>query len=252
MKTITRILASAALLAGVFTACSDLSDLEKRVDSLESRVTALEKVIPTLNSNIEGLQTLMNSTTINSAVQSNGTWTITLSNGETITLTQGSIGVGNAPVMSVDKDGYWMVNYGWGAEYILKGEEKVKAIGTDGYTPAFGVDAEGYWTVSYDGGKTFQQVLGADSKPVSALPAGEVQDPYFEAVELVDGILNITLRGGEAVTVPVVADFLCAIEAQGAQTFNAGETKPYNVTLKGVKSTSRGQGYSYCDSSSTH
>ena len=237
MKTITRILASAALLAGVFTACSDLSDLEKRVDSLESRVTALEKVIPTLNSNIEGLQALMNSTTINSAVQSNGTWTITLSNGETITLTQGSIGVGNAPVMSVDKDGYWMVNYGTGAEYILNGEEKVKAIGTDGYTPAFGVDAEGYWTVSYDGGKTFQQVLGADSKPVNALPKGEAaQDPYFEEVKLVDGILNITLRGGEAVTVPVVADFLCAIEAQGAQTFNAGETKPYNVTVKGVKS----------------
>lgn len=238
MKTITRFLATAALIAGVFTACSDLSDLEKKVDSLESRVTALEKVIPTLNSNIEALQTLLTAGTINSAAESNGVWTITLSNGQTITLTQGSIGVGNAPVMSVDKDGYWMANYGEGEVYILMGEDKVKAVGTDGLTPMFGVDADGNWTVSYDEGKTYQQVLGADGKPVNALPKGEAaQDPYFEDVKLVDGILSISLRGGETVTVPVIADFLCVIEAQGMQTFGQGETKPYNVTLKGAKST---------------
>ena len=236
MKTITKILASAVLFAGVFTACTDLSDLEKRVDSLESRVSALEKVIPSLNSNIEGLQALMNAGTINSAVQANGVWTITLSSGETISLTEGSIGVGNAPVMSVDKDGYWMVDYGQGATYV-NGEQKIMAIGQDGITPVFGVDAQGFWTVSYDNGKTYQQVLGADNQPVSALPTGEVTDPYFTNVAVVDGILTVTLRSGETVTVPVVADFLCAIEAQGTQVFGQGETKPYNVTLKGVKST---------------
>ena len=162
MKTITRFLASAVLFAGVFTACSDLSVLEKKVDSLESRVTALEKVIPTLNSNIEGLQALMSAGTINNAKEENGVWTITLSNGETISLTQGSVGIGNAPVISVDKDGYWIVNYGEGEVHILNGEEKVMAVGTNGITPVFGVDAEGFWTISYDEGKTFQQVLGAD------------------------------------------------------------------------------------------
>lgn len=236
MKTITKILASAVLFAGVFTACTDLSDLEKRVDSLESRVSALEKVIPSLNSNIEGLQALMNAGTINSAVQANGVWTITLSSGETISLTEGSIGVGNAPVMSVDKDGYWMVDYGQGATYV-NGEQKIMALGQNGITPVFGVDAQGFWTVSYDNGKTYQQVLGADNQPVSALPTGEVTDPYFTNVAVVDGILTVTLRSGETVTVPVVADFLCAIEAQGTQVFGQGETKPYNVTLKGVKST---------------
>ena len=238
MKTITRFLASAVLFAGVFTACSDLSVLEKKVDSLESRVTALEKVIPTLNSNIEGLQALMSAGTINNAKEENGVWTITLSNGETISLTQGSVGIGNAPVMSVDKDGYWMVNYGEGEVHILNGEEKVMAVGTNGITPVFGVDAEGFWTISYDEGKTFQQVLGADGKAVNALPQGEAaQDPYFEEVKIVDGILTITLRGGETVTVPVISDFICAIEAQGMQTFGQGETKPYNVTHKGAKST---------------
>ena len=223
-------------MIGTIAACSDLNDLAQRVESLESRVTALEKVIPSLNENIEALQALMSAGTINSASEKNGVWTITLSSGEEISLTQGSIGVGNAPVMSVDKDGYWMVDYGKGAEYV-NGDNKVKAVGTDGITPVFGVDAEGYWTISYDAGKTFQQVKGADSKPVSALPSGEVQDPYFEDVKVIDGILTVTLRGGETVTVPVVAGFLCAIEANGTQAFASGETKPFNVTMKGVKST---------------
>jgi hypothetical protein len=237
MNKIFRIIAAAAFVTGTFAACTDLSDFEDRIDSLESRVTALETQIVGLNANIEALQKLTAGGTVNSATVKDGVWTIVLSNGETLTLTQGSIGVGNAPVMSVDKDGYWMVDYGTGATHILLNGEKVKAIGTDGKTPVFGVDANGYWTVSYDDGKTFTQVQGADGKPVSALPQGEVQDPYFDGVELVDGNLEITLRGGQKLTVPVITDFLCAIETTGLQMFDPGQAKPFNVTLKGVKST---------------
>ena len=237
MNKIFRIFTAAALFAGVSVACTDLSDFEDRIDSLEGRVTALETQIKGLNANIEALQQLVAGGTINSATNNNGVWTLVLTNGETLTLTQGSIGVGNAPVMSVDKDGYWMVDYGTGATYILIDGNKVKAIGTDGKTPVFGVDANGFWTVSYDDGQTYTQVKGADGNPVSALPQGEVQDPYFEDVKLVDGNLEVTLRGGEKVTVPVLTDFLCAIENEGLQLFAPGETKPFNVTLKGVKNT---------------
>ena len=237
MKTITRIIAAVLLGGGISAACSDLSDLEKKVESLESRVTALETLLPNINGNVEALQVLVNGTTINSATQSNGVWTIILSNGETITLTAGSIGVGNAPVMSVDKDGYWMVDYGSGAEYLLMNGEKVKAVGTDGITPEFGVDKDGYWIVSYDGGKTFTQVKGADGNPVSALPTGEIQDPYFADVKLENGVFTVVLRSGETLTIPVVSDFLCSIESNGVLTYNYSETKPYNVTMKGVAST---------------
>lgn len=237
MNKIFRIFTAAALFAGVSVACTDLSDFEDRIDSLEGRVTALETQIKGLNGNIEALQQLVAGGTVNSATNNNGVWTLVLTNGETLTLTQGSIGVGNAPVMSVDKDGYWMVDYGTGATYVLIDGNKVKAIGTDGKTPMFGVDANGFWTVSYDDGKTYTQVKGADGNPVSALPQGEVQDPYFEDVKLVDGNLEVTLRGGEKITVPVLTDFLCAIENEGLQLFAPGETKPFNVTLKGVKST---------------
>lgn len=241
MKTITRFWAAAAVFAGLFTACSDLDDIKNKVDELDGRLTALETITTNLNKNIEAMQALYSGATVNSATNANGTWTIVLSNGETLTLNQGSIGVANAPVMSVDKDGYWMVDYD-GAEgnapsYILNGENKVQATGADGKTPKFAVDAEKFWTVSYDGGTTYERVLGADGQPVKAIQDGQSQDNYFSDVKLEGGQLKVTLKTGEELVVPVVPDFLCAIEATGLQQFNAGETKPYNVTIKGVSST---------------
>ena len=242
MKTTLRFWAAIAVTAGLFAGCSDLEDYKNKVDELDGRVTALETITTNLNKNIEALQTLYSGATINSATKdANNVWTIVLSNGETLTLNQGSVGVANAPVMSVDKDGYWMVDYdgdgGNEPKYIKNGEDKVLASGTDGVTPEFGVDAEKYWTVSYDGGTTFTRVLDPDGQPVSALPAGEIQDPYFADVKVEGEQFKVTLRTGEELVIPVVSNFLCAIEATGVQQFNSGDSKPYNVTLKGVKST---------------
>ena len=241
MKTITRFWAAAAVFAGLFTACSDLDDIKNKVDELDGRLTALETITTNLNKNIEAMQALYSGATVNSATEKDGVWTVVLSNGETLTLNQGSIGVANAPVMSVDKDGYWMVDYD-GAEgnapsYILNGENKVQATGADGKTPLFAVDAEKYWTVSYDAGTTYERVLGADGQPVKAIQDGQAQDSYFSDVKLEGGQLKVTLKTGEQLALAVVPDFLCAIEATGLQQFNAGETKPYNVTIKGVSST---------------
>ena len=242
MKTTLRFWAAIAVTAGLFAGCSDLEDYKNKVDELDGRVTALETITTNLNKNVEALQTLYSGATINSATKdANNVWTIVLSNGETLTLNQGSVGVANAPVMSVDNNGYWMVDYdgngGNDPEYIKNGEDKVLASGTDGVTPEFGVDAEKYWTVSYDGGTTFTRVLDPDGQPVSALPAGEIQYPYFADVKVEDEQFKVTLRTGEELVIPVVSNFLCSIESVGVQQFNAAESKPYNVTLKGVKST---------------
>lgn len=240
MKT-TRFWAAIAVTAGLFAGCTDLDDIKEKIDELDGRLTALETITTNLNNNIEAMQALYNGTTINSATSADGVWKIVLSNGETITLTQGSIGIGNAPVMSVDKDGYWMVDYdgkdGNAPQYVMNGENKVLAVGTDGKTPVFGVDSQKYWTVSYDGGATFERILDAEGKPVSALPEGEIQDPYFADVKMENGELKVILRSGEELIVPVISDFLCSIESVGVQLFNYGDSKPYNVTLKGVKST---------------
>ncbi|MDE6865442.1 MAG: DUF4988 domain-containing protein, partial [Alistipes sp.] len=73
-------------------ACSDIDDLRRDVDDLEHRVIALETQIQQLNDNVTALQTLMNGTTVNSVTEADGVYTVTLSNGEVLTLTQGSEG----------------------------------------------------------------------------------------------------------------------------------------------------------------
>lgn len=237
MKRILSLIIIPAIFAGVFASCTDLSQIEQRVDELENRVTAIEAQMKTLNSNVEALQKLAEGGIISSVEEKDGVYTITLGDGSTITLTQGSVGVANAPVVSIDKDGYWMVDYGQGADYILVDGQKVKAVGADGITPVFGVDAEGYWTVSYDGGKNFEKVKGADGNPVKAIPESGIQDKWFDDVKVEDGKLVVVTKEGKTYSLPIVADFICSISnTEDIVLFNAGETKNFTVTMQGVAS----------------
>lgn len=233
-----------ALSALVALGCNDLKDIENRVDSLESRIEALETVTATLNENIAALQALQNATTINKVEQNGDIYTITLSNGDIITLNQGSIGVANAPVMSIDKDGYWMVDYdgagGNDPEYILLDGNKIQAVGKDAVAPKFKVDNDGYWMVSYDG-TTYEYVLDAEGNKVNAKDnsgSGSAQDPFFDDIKLEGDVLVIALRGvSEPIRIPVIRDFLCAIQREGEEeeeVFECGETKTYKVEMKGI------------------
>lgn len=236
----TFISASALLVAA--SSCSDLSGIEGRLDSVEGRVNALETQIGGINDNIKALQALAGGTTINSVTEKDGVYTIVLSDGKTLTLNQGSISAAKAPIMSIDADGYWKVDYqdGKGEQFVLSGGEKVKAYGSDGVTPQFGVDASGYWTVSYDGGKTFAQVKDAAGNPVKATPesgAPVEADSYFNSVSYADGVLKLVLKNGTELSVPVISNFLFSIKAEGEQSFTSGETKEFEVESKGVVST---------------
>lgn len=234
MKKILKYLAIPAALACLLASCSDLSDIEKRVESLESRVQALETQIGILNTNVAAVQKLAEGGTISSVEEKDGVYTITLSNGEKIVLKQGSTGIANAPVVSIDADGYWTVDYGNGPEHILVNGEKVKAVGKDGLTPIFGVDTQGYWTVSYDG-KTFTQVKDANGNPVKAIPDGGVQDKWFNSVSVDGDKLVVVLKDGSTYSLPIIKDFKCAIQnAESEIVFNYGETKSFTVEMVGV------------------
>ncbi|MGM9763642.1 MAG: PL29 family lyase N-terminal domain-containing protein [Candidatus Cryptobacteroides sp.] len=236
MKTIFKYI-TIAFAALFVLGCNQLDDLTKRVDELESKVNAALAQVEKINANIEALQALAEATTINMVEENGGVYTITLSNGEKLTLNQGAVGVGNAPIMSIDKDGYWMVDYGNGAEYLLVNGEKVKARGENGAAPQFGVNAAGNWTVSYNGSEP-KEVLGADGKPVSAIN-GDAGDPYFNDVDYTNGKFTLTLKDGSVIELPVVPDFLFAIkDAEGEQVFEAGKSKVYTVEQKGIASAS--------------
>ena len=239
-KLLKHLIAAVSLSVFVISACSDITDMENRLDTLESKVQALETVITSINSNIESVAALASgSCTINSVTEDDGVYTIVLSNGEEIVLTQGTIGVGNAPVMSVDKDGYWMVDYGQGPEYIYADADntkKIKAYGSDGVTPVFGVDSKGFWTVSYDGGKTYAQVKDSNGQPVPAVSDGAVASgQFFKDVTYEDDVFTLTLGSGEVITVPVVASFLFSISGDDElELFAPGQTKSYAIESKGV------------------
>ncbi len=230
------LLLAALLMAG---ACTGQNEIDSRIESLESRVTALETQVQALNKNVAAVSALMEAGTIYSVAESDGVWTITLSDGRELKLTQGSIGVGSIPVMTVDAEGYWMVDYGSGPEYVLSNGSKVMAAGADGVTPQFGVNSAGNWTVSYDGGQSFQEVKAADGQPVSALPGtGNTEDQFFQSVSYEDGVFTLVLKNGTKLTVPVVAGFRVVIDGAGdLQVFTAGETRTFPVTLEGTAQT---------------
>ncbi len=225
-----------AAILSMFISCSDIKELNDRMDVLENRVAVLEVAVSALNSNAEALYALMNAQSISSVTEKDGVYTIIMSNGQEITLTQGSVGYGIVPVMSIDSEGYWMVDYGDGSVYLMYDGAKIPATGKDGQTPLFSVDEDGFWLVSYDSGKTYTHVLDVNSEKVSALGTGESADQFFNDVRLGENgdVLEIVMRNGEMVTVPVVPDFLCCVDASGMQVFRAGQTKTFMVTAKGV------------------
>lgn len=241
MKKFIYTLASAAL---TLAACSDYGDIEKRLDSLESRVQALETVVSTLNGNIQALQAFADGgRSISNVVydEATGVYTLTLSDGTQIVLTQGAAGDAVAPVMSIDGDGCWTVDYqdGNGPQFVLQNGEKVRATGDAGKTPVMGVDSQGYWTVKYSESETPQRVLDAEGNPVSALPSGaSSSDSFFAGVECSGGLMTLTLKDGSTYTLPVVTDFICAITGASDDTvsFVYGEEKTFTVEMKNVYS----------------
>lgn len=238
MKKFLTMLAMAALCCMV--GCNDdVDELEKEIDSLKSRVEALEKQVTLLNSNIEALQALsQKGATITEVKCENGTYTITLSNGEVITLAQGSEAEAVIPVIAINEQGYWVVDYRDGAGFveILVNGEPVKATADDGITPLFKIDADGFWTVSYDGGKSYERVLDVNGQPVNATGTGELTDKFFEEVKVEGDLFYVKLLTGEELRIPILADFFCHIIApEGVQLFTSKQTQRYSVEIRGVE-----------------
>lgn len=242
MNKILKIMATFVAATSVI-GCTDTDDLEKRIDEIDARVTALEKVTEALNENVAALQAIAEGKTINKVEENSGTYTITLSDGTELKLNQGTEGMGKAPLLSIDDEGYWMADYqdGKGPQYILSAsDEKVIGRGQNGVTPKFSVNAAGNWTVSYDGGKNWTEVLDENGKTVKAVAEGGESDSYFANVEYTDEALVLTLKNGKSYTAPVVGGFLFKISGapEGDVTFKYGEKKTFGIEQKGVFSTS--------------
>ena len=203
-----------------------VDDLKDDVNDLKDRVTLIEEQVKILNDNVEVMAYVLDTQqkTISKVEPSadKSQFTITLSDGYTMTLTVGKAGEVVPPTISVDENGYWVVNG------LSTG---VKAVGEngkdgDGY-PEFQVE-NGKWQVRFGDGE-WSEVPGGD------LGTGEsLGDQFFESASLSeDGTVFTILRtDGTEYALPVAAALTCEIEDATA-TFAYNAVRDFGVKISG-------------------
>lgn len=225
------------------TAC-DTDDLKDDINDLKGRVESLEAQVNLLNDNMTAIKRLIEGgQSITNVVENDGTYTITLFDNSTITLTQGVKGSAKIPVITV-VDGYWVVE---GVQLKDMNGNPVRAEGATGeagITPKFQIsDENNYWQISYDGGTTWKDVEGKDGKPVSAVSTegGSSSDTFFQSAGVDENqeFFNITMKDGKSYSIPIVMDVICEIKEPtngmraGYWEVNYGKTVTTTVKVKG-------------------
>ena len=254
MNTLTKWSAAIILSGAGMIACTDLGDLENRVNDLESRIEALESQLPALNATLEALGGIVQDGAVITSIDYNeeeGQYEFTLSGDDkTYTLKNGS--VGNVPTIGINDDGNWTVTVN-GTTTVLTLGEGGEPASAKAVVPQFKIDEDGYWTVSTDG-ETYNRVTDPDGNPVPA--TGTSGSDIFDDVKLENGVLKIWLAGEtEPIEVKVVSadEFSCVIKYDGQEVdydtpieFQPNETLTFEVTMVGVESTiiSKPQGWS--------
>lgn len=230
-----------ALMVLSLGACKT-DDLERDIDALKDRVTAMEVKVDRLNESMNMIRVALDG---NKTIQcytenEDGSYTLTLSDGNTITLTQGEIGATDVyQEVSISTDGNWVIG---GVET----EHRALAVGGEpGVTPQFRLtmESEGkyYWEVSYDGELTWEEVKSQQGTRVYASASGSssVAGPIASAAPNATGDkFEITLTGsGTKYEIPIVSGLACAITEPALEDgfwivpTNTGATTP--IDLKG-------------------
>lgn len=205
-----------------------VDDLKDDVNDLKNRVALIEEQVKILNDNVEVMAYVLDTQqkTISKVEPSadKSQFTITLSDGYTMTLTVGKAGEVVPPTISVDENGYWVVNG------LSTG---VKAVGEngkdgDGY-PEFRVE-NGKWQVRFGDGE-WSDVAGGDLGTETSLG-----DQFFESASLSEDGTVFTIKGvdGKEYSLPVAAGLECKIEGSDNGTpvlFVNGEMKEFRVKI---------------------
>ena len=214
------------VIMGFAVAGCTIDDLKDDVNDLKDRVALIEEQVKLLNDNVEVLAYVLDpqQKTIKSVTENNGQYVITLSDGSVMTLTIGQPGTIVQPEISVDNNGYWVVN---------GNPTGVKAVGEDGKNgegyPEFRVE-EGKWRVRF-GESGWSDVPGGDLGTGTSLG-----DQFFESASLSDDGTVFTIVGtkGQVYTFPVVASLVC--EINGNETvveFDYDSVQEFDVKISG-------------------
>lgn len=220
-----------ALMVMAVSGCKT-DDLKDDVSDLENRVALLEEQVKILNDNVEAMAYILNpgNLTIKDVVESadETTFTITLSNGKTLTLRIGKPGTVASPTIGID-DNYWVIN-GVKTQYKAIGENGANGDGV----PQFKVE-DGKWKVSFDG-KEWKTVDGGGS--IGEVTLGEKLFKSAEIVEEGDSkYFVITTLKGDVIKLSVTG-LTCKINVETETSsqpisFSAGDIKDFDVEISG-------------------
>ena len=221
-----------ALMVMAVSGCKT-DDLKDDVNDLKDRVTLLEEQVKILNDNIEAMAYILapGNLTISKVKESTdkSQFTISLSNGDGLTLTIGEPGEVATPSIEVSEDGYWIIN---------DVKTQYKAIGDNGDNgngiPQFKV-IEGKWMVSFDG-NSWNEVDGGDIDGVT----DTLGEQLFKSAEIVEEgnskYFVITTLKSEVIKLSVTG-LTCKINVETETTqsisFTAGEIKDFDVKISG-------------------
>lgn len=216
------------MIIGLFalglTACNT-DDLERDLDALKDRVENFEAQVQKLNDDMNIIRVMLDGNkTISEWSYDGSKYTIKLSNGETLTLTQGVVGE-NYPSVTIGENGNW---------FIAGEDSGIKASAEKGpdapYTPIFKIES-GQWCVSYDNGTTWTNLGGsavgsADTNP-SPIKDVNTDDPNF---------MVFTLSNDQVYKIPVVKSLICEITeaevaADGLMYLGYGQKKTFKLKV---------------------
>lgn len=187
------------LLMCGFSAC-DTTDLERDINSLKDRVEDYEAQVQKLNDDMNIIRVLLDGNKTITSYSFDGTnYTLTLSNGETLTLTQGVVGA-NYPSITIGENGNWII------EGEDTGEYAVAKDGENAENPQFKIEGGTWWV--YDSATK-------EWKDLKVSAVGSTSSTASSPIASVDtstsGVIKITLTAGGTYEIPVIPDLMCKI-----------------------------------------
>lgn len=187
------------LLMCGFAAC-DTTDLERDINSLKDRVEDYEAQVQKLNDDMNIIRVLLDGNKTITSYSFDGTnYTLTLSNGETLTLTQGVVGA-NYPSITIGENGNWII------EGEDTGEYAVAKDGENAETPQFKIEGGTWWV--YDSATKEWKDLKVSAVGSTSSAASS---PIASVDTFTSGVIKITLTAGGIYEIPVIPDLMCKI-----------------------------------------
>ena len=214
------------MFAWTFTSCNT-DDLERNIDALTDRVVNMEAQIQRLNDNMNLIRVMLDGNqTITEWSENNGTYTLKLSNGETLTLTPGNEDQKNYPSIEIGSNGNWVIG---GVETDWRAEAQNGNDAT--ITPQFKIEANAadggkkYWYVSYDEGKTWEVLENGLAEGTN-----ENKNPITKA-EVKGDAFEVTFDG-KLYQIPIVKGLECAINLPKNEVWAVAAGQPASFKVK--------------------